>query len=166
MQFIKRFIWVVLICSCSAFAAAPTVDFTLNDISGKQHHLSDYRGKWVIVNYWATWCPPCLDEIPELSEFHEKHHAKDAVVLGINYEEDIDIPYLRKFIDEYLISYPILRGDPDGPAPLGQIYGLPSTFIISPDGEVVSRKVGGITQAQLEDFLRQNKSKLPARKKV
>ncbi len=166
MQFMKRAVWILVFYSFAANAAAPTVDFTLKDINGNPHQLSDYRGKWVIVNYWATWCPPCLDEIPELSDFHEKHKANDAVVLGINYEEDIDVSYLRKFIEEYLISYPILRGDPDGPAPLGQIYGLPSTFIISPDGKVVSRKVGGITQAQLEEFLHQNKSRTPVKQKA
>jgi thiol-disulfide isomerase/thioredoxin len=166
MHIIKRVIWLVVFYSVSAIAAAPTADFSLKDIHGKQHHLADYRGKWVVVNYWATWCPPCLDEIPELIDFHEKHKGKDAVVLGINYEEDIDVTYLRKFVEEYLISYPVLRGNPDGPAPLGQIYGLPSTFIISPEGEVVSRRVGGITQAQLEQFLGQQKTKTSMKTKV
>ncbi len=166
MHVIKRLVWLIIFYSVTAIAATPTGDFSLKDIHGKQHHIADYRGKWVIVNYWATWCPPCLEEIPELISFHEKHKDKDAVVLGINYEEDIDVVDLQKFAEEYMISYPVLRGSPDDPTPFGQIYGLPSTFILSPEGVVVNRRVGGITQAQLEQFLEQQKLKTAMKKKI
>lgn len=162
---LKRIVVLVLLFSSNVFAAESVVDFSLQDLKGGAHHLSDYRGKWVIVNYWATWCPPCLDEIPELSDFHEKHKAIDAVVIGINYEEDIETKYLQSFIDEYLIPYPILRADMNATGPFGEIYGLPSTFIVSPQGNIVAHKVGGVTQAQLEKLISQEKLKL-AKKKV
>ena len=57
------------------------------DLSGKMRSLEDYRGKWVIVNYWATWCPPCQEEIPDLVDFHDSHKDTDAVVLGVNFED-------------------------------------------------------------------------------
>ena len=68
--------------------AADTVDFTLPDLDGKQVSLSDFRGKWVIVNYWATWCPPCLEEIPGLVDLYDNNRDK-LVVLGIDHEEGV-----------------------------------------------------------------------------
>jgi thiol-disulfide isomerase/thioredoxin len=133
-------------------ALAGPVDFTLNDINGKPRSLSEFRGKWVVVNYWATWCPPCLDEIPDLIAFHEKHKNKDAVVLGINFEE-ADPAYLHEFVDTHFMTYPVLSMDPDPVTPLGPVPGLPTTYIISPEGERVARQVGPVTGKILEDFL-------------
>ena len=73
---------------------AETVEFGLPDLDGKLRRLSEFRGKWVLVNYWATWCPPCLEELPELEVFHVKHQYRDAVVIGVNLE-DIDLARLR-----------------------------------------------------------------------
>ena len=133
-------------------ACADPVDFTLNDVNGKPRSLSEFRGKWVIVNYWATWCPPCLDEIPDLVEFHEKHKDKDAVVLGINFE-DSDPAYLNEFVDTHFMSYPVLNMEPVPVTPLGPVLGLPTTYIISPQGERVARQEGPITAEAIEAFL-------------
>ncbi|UCE90172.1 MAG: TlpA family protein disulfide reductase, partial [Pseudomonadota bacterium] len=136
----------------SAAGVASPPDFALFDTKGQQHRLADYRGKWVVVNYWATWCPPCLDEIPELVEFHEKNAEGRAVVLGINYE-DVDDLYLKTFVDEYFISYPVLLAEPGAANYFGRIRGLPTTFVISPAGEVVARRVGGVDAAYLERII-------------
>jgi thiol-disulfide isomerase/thioredoxin len=133
-------------------AVADPVDFTLNDVDGKPRSLSEFRGKWVIVNYWATWCPPCLDEIPDLIEFHEKHKDKDAVVLGIDFEE-ADREHLLEFVDQHFMTYPVLSMDPVPLTPLGPVLGLPTTYIISPQGEPVARQEGPITGAAIEAFL-------------
>ncbi|MFV1983729.1 MAG: TlpA disulfide reductase family protein [Thiohalomonadales bacterium] len=150
IKFILRLTSLVLILFVTNLVVAD--DFKLTDINGKSHNLSDYKGKWVIVNYWATWCPPCLDELPELVDFYEEHKNKDAVVLGINYE-DVDQKYLKEFVDEYFISYPILPADPGKAEFWGPINGLPTTVIISPTGEMVSRHVGRINGQFLENVI-------------
>jgi len=133
------------------------VDFSLPDIDGKQRSLSEFRGKWVVVNYWATWCPPCITEIPELIEFHERHKNKDAVVVGIDFE-DIETKELREFIDSYFMSYTILRMKPVAKSQLGVISGLPTSFIISPKGELLARNTGTMTAKMIEDFIAESNS--------
>jgi peroxiredoxin len=135
--------------------AAANPDFTLLDLDGKTHRLSDYRGKWVVVNYWATWCPPCLEEIPELVDFHDRHKDLDAVVLGVNMEQ-VTLDKLRQFVEEYFISYPVLPGTPSM-ATVGPVRGLPTTYLVAPDGRVVARQVGGITAAGIETFINNSK---------
>lgn len=136
-------------------AAVDTVDFTLPDLEGVNHNLSDYRGKWVLVNYWATWCPPCLDEIPELELFHTNHQEKDAVVLGVNMES-IDLARLETFVDEQFISYPILRTNPHGWGELGRVTGLPTSYLVSPEGRLVARQVGPVRAADIESFIEEH----------
>jgi thiol-disulfide isomerase/thioredoxin len=144
--------------SCAA-VGADEVDFTLPDINGNKVSLSDYRGKWVIVNYWATWCPPCLDEIPDLVEFHEKHKDTDAVVLGVSFEE-VNEDFLVDFVDSHFMSYPVLRMAPVPRTELGPVMGLPTTYIISPTGERVARQEGPITSVALEAFLERKRTQL------
>ena len=140
-------------------AAAEPVDFALPDLKGITQKLSDYRGKWVVVNYWATWCPPCLTEIPELIAFHEKHKDKDAVVIGVDLE-DIGLAELNEFVESYFLNYPVLRKMPAARSNLGIISGLPTSFLVSPKGEVIAKQTGGITAKMIEDFIaEQNQSK-------
>jgi thiol-disulfide isomerase/thioredoxin len=138
----------------SGCAKAEPVDFTLPDLEGKSVKLSDFRGKWVVVNYWATWCPPCLDEIPELVDFHETYRDKNAVVIGVDFE-DIELEKLKTFVEDYFMSYPVLRMKPAPRSELGIISGLPTTFLISPKGELKAKQTGPITAKMIEDFIAQ-----------
>ena len=134
-------------------AAAKGNDFALPDVNGVSHKLSDYRGKWVVVNYWATWCPPCLQEIPDLVMFHDRHKDKDAVVLGV-VMEDIGVQALREFMDDHLMDYPVLRGGSRYDSPLGPVAGLPVTYLIAPNGEIAAQHLGRIDAASIEAFIK------------
>ncbi|MFA7096124.1 MAG: TlpA disulfide reductase family protein [Gammaproteobacteria bacterium] len=126
-------------------------DFVLTDVSGAKHRLSDYRGKWVVVNYWATWCPPCLVELPVLVRFHERHKDRDAVVLGVNLEGK-EAAELHGFIAENFITFPVLLGKPGEELPW-PVPGLPTTYIVSPEGKVAARHIGPLTGVELEEFI-------------
>ncbi|HHH39016.1 MAG TPA: TlpA family protein disulfide reductase [Sedimenticola sp.] len=133
-------------------ALAEAVDFTLPDVEGTQRRLSEFRGKWVLVNYWATWCPPCLEELPELEVFHNNHKDRDAVVLGVNMER-IGSERLRAFVEEQFLSFPVLHTAPAPRTPLGPVPALPTSYLISPRGEVVARQVGPVTAEMIEKFI-------------
>lgn len=146
--------WPFLLAFLLVFSAfnAQAADFSLPSVSGKTFKLSSYRGKWVVVNYWATWCPPCKAEIPELVDFHNRHSNNNAVVLGVNYE-DKSAAELQAFVKDYEISYPVLLGGPGVGQNVGPVPGLPTTYVVSPEGQVVARQVGPLTAEMLDNFI-------------
>jgi thiol-disulfide isomerase/thioredoxin len=165
----KRLIIVWLLCVAPVMAAAEGKPvFSLPDTRGKIHTLSQYAGKWVVVNYWATSCPPCIKEIPQLEAFHQRHRNHDAVVLGVDFE-DISPAWLKDFMDSMSMSYPVLPSNPSQQVtPFGVIIMLPTTFIISPAGELVAKQGGAVTAADLEAFIKRQteagKANAPATK--
>ena len=161
---IARRFYLTLLCLIAASAAfAAPVDFVLPDLDGKQRRLSEFRGKWVLVNYWATWCPPCLEELPELEIFHLEHQHRDAVVIGINLE-DIALTRLKSFVENQFISFPILREKPGPRTVLGAVPALPTSYLVSPEGELVARQVGKVDAEMVERYIEGfNKSSEKAR---
>lgn len=152
-------LFICAICWGNLATADPdAIEFALKDIDGVERKLSEFRGKWVVLNFWATWCPPCLKEIPELVEFHENHHTKNAVVVGIDFE-DIAIDELREFTESYFMNYPILLMKPNARTPFGVISGLPTTFLISPQGQLVAKQSGPVTGKMIEDFIIESENK-------
>lgn len=136
-------------------ATASTSDIEFVDLDGKTVKLADFKGKWVVVNYWATWCPPCRVEMPELGFFYEAHKDKDAIVLGVNYETS-DVAKVKAFLDEQLIKFPIVRqkGGADGKnTPFGPLKGLPTSYMVSPEGKVLAARTGMVDQKMLESFI-------------
>jgi thiol-disulfide isomerase/thioredoxin len=146
----------LLIVALAAFAplAAGAESFTLTDAAGKTHRLSDYRGKWVIVNFWATWCPPCLEEIPDLVSVSESR--KDVQVFGVAMEFQ-DAAQVVQFADGMFVNYPIVLGDEKVARQIGQVSGLPTTFIFDPRGALASRHQGKLTRRQIEQLIGQGK---------
>ena len=143
------------------FISVPTmslaVEMPLIGIQGNKVNLSSYQGQWIVVNYWATWCPPCIIEMPELQAFHDEHADKDAMVIGINVEH-ISKLQLQEFLENYFITYPIFVSKPTQQSELGLIPGLPTTFLVNPQGKVVARQVGPVTREMIEQFIQNRQS--------
>jgi len=131
-------------------AVSAAEDFSVTDTQGKTHKLSAYRGKWVIVNFWATWCPPCLEEIPDLVAIKESR--KDLQVIGIAMEFQ-DAGQVAQFADGMFVNYPIVLGDRKISESIGRVDGLPTTFIYDPRGKLAERHVGKITRKQIEQLI-------------
>ncbi len=125
--------------------------FTLTDSRGKVHKLSNYKGKWVLVNFWATWCPPCLEEIPDLVALHENKKNK-LVVIGVamDYRDPKEV---LAFAEQQMISYPIVLGDSQSVAEVGPVRGLPTTYLYDPQGKVVAYNVGALTRSAVEAYI-------------
>jgi thiol-disulfide isomerase/thioredoxin len=127
------------------------VDFTLQQLGGGPVSLSDYRGEWVVVNYWATWCAPCRKEMPELSALHDER--ADVTVLGLAYE-DIEDKDFDSFFLAAPVSYPILKVDVyHPPEPFGAPRALPTTIILDRSGRAVKAFVGPVTRESIEEYL-------------
>jgi len=144
---------LAVLLAATVAAAEPVQEFSLPGLDGRQHTLGEYRGKWVIINYWATNCPPCLKEIPELEDFYRRHKDSDAVVLGVNYE-DIKLSWLQDFIASVQISYPVLLAEPDRPTPFGSVKVLPTTIIVTPSGNLSGVHSGAVTAEMIDEYIR------------
>ncbi|MBK7145351.1 MAG: TlpA family protein disulfide reductase [Xanthomonadales bacterium] len=117
--------------------------------------LAKQRGKWVLVNFWATWCAPCLKEIPDFSEFDVQRD--DVVVIGLAFEE-IEVADLRAFLKEHPAAYPIALVDVFAPPAGFEVpRGLPTSWLIAPDGKVAEKYLGPITSADLARRIAQEK---------
>ena len=127
------------------------VDFSLRQLHGGTVTLSEFRPKWVVLNYWATWCVPCRKEIPELSDLNDERD--DIVVLGLAFE-DTEMDIFDEFLRDFEPSYPILLVDVyDPPEPFGAPKALPTTIILDPEGYVVKTFVGPVTRDSIESFV-------------
>jgi thiol-disulfide isomerase/thioredoxin len=129
--------------------------FTLVDSNGKTHTLAQYKGKWVLVNFWATWCPPCLEEIPDLNALHEEK-KNNLVVLGIAMDYT-DPKTVLQFADQMMVSYPIILGDQKTAAQIGALSGLPTTYLYNPQGKMVAYNVGALTRKAVESYIHKKK---------
>jgi thiol-disulfide isomerase/thioredoxin len=134
---------------------AAAYDFSMKDTRGHTIHLSDYRGKWVLVNFWATWCAPCREEIPDLISLYNAHKSKDLVVIGVAMEYPNPKTVLD-FVKESGMDYPIVLGDYKMAARIGEVRALPTSFLYDQKGEPVSYQPGPITRKDMEEFLRSN----------
>jgi len=129
-----------------ALRAAP--DFTRTDLEGKSLSLRSYRGKLLLLNFWATWCGPCLAEIPLFAAWQNTYGAAGLQIVGISMDDD-SAPVVRAYA-KYHLNYPVAMGDAEIGELFGGILGLPLTYLIDPNGRVVGRYQGEPDMKQLE----------------
>ncbi len=131
--------------------AAP--NFVLTSTDGKNIKLSDFRGKVVIVDFWATWCPPCRKGIPDLIEL-QKEFKDNLVVIGISLDQDTKsdvIPFMKK----YGINYPIVYGDNQVVMEYGSINAIPTSFVINKEGKIVDKHIGLVPKSDYESKIKE-----------
>jgi peroxiredoxin len=141
--------------SCAAKASAKAnLDFTLKDSNGANVQLTDYKGKVVLLNFWATWCGPCKLEIPEFVEAYERYRDKGFVILGVLSEDDPTPTELRTFMTQFRMNYPVLREHQDFAAANGELWALPTSFLIDRQGLICTRHTGAMTKEMLEQEIK------------
>ena len=140
----------------------PAIDFELKDQYGKTHKLSDYKGKVVFLNFWATWCPPCKMEMPDIQKIYEKYEKQgeesEVVVLSLaapNTQDEKDIDGIEAFLEENGYTYPVLMDDGGYTFGAYRISSLPTTFMIDKEGNVFGYVQGGLTQEAMESIIEQ-----------
>ncbi len=139
----RLFAALLIAWSCTAQAAG----FDIVDTQGHHHRLADYKGQWVVVNFWATWCVPCVQEIPELTAFARAH--PDIVVIGVAVDA-ADPDAVKRFAAKHGLAYPLVIGDDAVERQLGSQVALPVTRIYDPEGRVAYDRAGRIDRRVLE----------------
>ncbi len=138
----------------STLVDKPLPDLTLPDLEGRVHALSDYRGRRVLINFWASWCGPCLEEMPALNQAQKKFGEHGAIVLGIAMDEPDRV---RAFLAAHPVSYPILLGQMDPPSTSKQLGDeheiLPFSVLVDADGRIITTHAGALSELELEQWL-------------
>lgn len=151
------FIWLnqpVSTATASDAAAAtvrPAPNFTLKTLSGETTSLADYRGQVVLVNFWASWCPPCVAELPTLHQFYLSHKSDGFVVLAVNAEENEST--IRNYIEQKGYTFPVLVDDAAIAADAYDIRAIPASFIVDKDGNIQYIHRGEIDSQTLKDVV-------------
>ncbi|RNF84123.1 TlpA family protein disulfide reductase [Montanilutibacter psychrotolerans] len=142
--------------------ASDTPDLRIALLDGGNYDLAAHRGKWVVVNFWATWCKPCLKEMPELSALDT---ARDHIeVLGLAYD-DIEPAAMREFLQRRPVAYPVAIVDTyDPPKAFDTPRGLPMTYLIGPDGKIVDKVLGPVTAESIEAAIAKAGGRAPGAK--
>ena len=147
----KAILASLLLLLQAAPGAAETYDFQLYDLDDELHRVSDHRGKWVVINFWASWCAPCIHEMPEFERFYRAHKSS-AQVWGVTFENS-DKDKIIEFVKQLGVTYPILGYDQDPLTGYGEVNVLPTTFVINPEGLFHYRFEGPITAQHIVDVI-------------
>jgi thiol-disulfide isomerase/thioredoxin len=136
--------------SCGPNSKPADLNFTIKDMDGKDVNLASFKGKVLLLNFWATWCPPCKEEIPSFVELQAKYGDKGLMIVGISVDDPID--KLKPFAQEFQMNYPVLAGadHTDVQEAFGPMFGIPVSVLISRDGMICKRFIGGASRQQFE----------------
>ncbi|MFH1877689.1 MAG: redoxin domain-containing protein [Candidatus Omnitrophota bacterium] len=139
--------------SSAVNAASMAPKFSLKDMDGKTFDLSDTKGKVVIVDFWATWCPPCRMEIPHFQSLYEEYKDKGLVVVGVALDRS-GLDAVKSFVRENRVTYPVVMGNDDLADAYGGIRGIPTTFVLDREGRIVEKYVGYRDREVFEDAIK------------
>lgn len=128
-------------------------NFTLKSTDGKDVSLADYRGKVVLVDFWATWCPPCRKGIPDLIEL-QKQYGDKFVVIGITLDREKTLKDVVPFVESYKINYPVVYGTDEVVNHFGGVEAIPTAFMLDQNGKVVSKHVGLQPKSVIEEEIK------------
>lgn len=143
--------WLVWLCSLCLMSCKPESTVNFHDANAQAISSTVFKGKWVVINYWAAWCESCLREIPELNHFYQHLPNKNILFYGVNYDQ-LPLTELKAVMNQMNLNFPVLLEDPRDLWHLRGIDFLPMTFIINPEGKVVKKIVGGSTEAMLQNL--------------
>ena len=147
--------WVCLLAcliSLGMVQSAVADDWNLKDKNGVRYRLSEQKGKWVLVNFWAPWCPECIQEFPELIALQQQHQDVQVLGVAVMYKNRKDVLDMAA---HQSLSYPIVLGNEDTAADFGGLLGLPTSFLYAPSGELVGRHQGPLTRIEVEQAIAQ-----------
>jgi thiol-disulfide isomerase/thioredoxin len=125
-------------------------DWSLNDKDGVRYTLSGLHGKWVIVNFWAPWCSPCIQEIPELIFLQKQHPNLQIIGVAVMFKSKQEV---FDIVNKKNINYPIILGKDEVVAAFGGVESMPTSLIYSPDGKLVGSSEGVLTRVEVENFI-------------
>lgn len=131
--------------------------WTLKDKEGVRHTLSGLHGRWVLVNFWAPWCPTCIQEIPEFASTLKRHQDLQIIGVAVMYKNRREV---LDTVQSQAISYPIVFGNEDIASDFGGMIGMPTSFLYSPSGKLVGKHSGPLTQNEIEQAIEGNAAAL------
>lgn len=140
--------------SAEPVTGAPAPDFTLKTLDGSELSLSQFRGQPVLINFWASWCPPCRLEMPELVRAFEAHQSEGFIILAVDLTFQDSITDVRAFVDEFNMTFPVVL-DETGEVTnsVYRLRGLPTSVFIGRDGKIKRVHIGAMTREQIEAFI-------------
>jgi peroxiredoxin len=128
--------------------------FSWYNEQGKELNIESYKGKVIIINFWATWCPPCRNEIPDFTSVYNKYKTKGVEFIGISLDSQLDIDELAEFVAENEMNYQIILDDGNLDQAFGRVESIPTTFIIGKDFRLKATHVGSLDEASLEKLIK------------
>jgi len=128
------------------------IDFKLKDLTGKEMSLSDLKGKKVFLNFWATWCPPCKEEMPEIQKLYEETKNSDVVIVAVEIGEPLST--VKSFIDSNKYTFKVLLDSDQSVSSKYNIASIPTSYFIDVDGNIISKKIGGMNIADMRTYIK------------
>lgn len=128
------------------------IDFTLKDLEGNELSLSDLKGKKVFLNFWATWCPPCIAEMPEIEELYQETKDSDLVIVSVEIGEPLD--EVKSFINNKKYNFKVLLDTDQSVATKYNVVSIPTSYFIDEEGNIVSKKVGGMDIDEMKEYIK------------